>query len=173
DGGVGEAGNGPAGHTVRTYQGHTAAILSLALSPDCTRFVSASADGTVKVWDATVGQQARACRRYPGCIVMVQDEVTGQEAVVFGGHPRDLVGLAFSPDGQQLTAAGRAGDFRLYDVATGREQRAWGVGRTNLGSVSFSPDRRWVAAAIVPGEGQFPEEYLVKVWALANGQEVL
>lgn len=41
----------------RPIQGHTAVIHSLALSPDGNHIASASADGTVRVWDRSTGEQ--------------------------------------------------------------------------------------------------------------------
>ncbi|KAF9491668.1 WD40 repeat-like protein [Pleurotus eryngii] len=41
----------------RPIQGHTAVIHSLALSPDGDCIASASADGTVRVWDRSTGEQ--------------------------------------------------------------------------------------------------------------------
>ncbi len=40
-------------HSVTTHHMHTAAVLSLAWSPDSTMLASGSADTTAKVWDAT------------------------------------------------------------------------------------------------------------------------
>lgn len=40
--------------------GHTGAILRLALSPDGSQLISASADGSLRIWDRATGQQLQA-----------------------------------------------------------------------------------------------------------------
>ena len=40
-----------------TLKGHTAAVTSVAFSPDGKRIVSGSQDKTVKVWDAETGTE--------------------------------------------------------------------------------------------------------------------
>ncbi|HEY7355401.1 MAG TPA: hypothetical protein VH590_03010, partial [Ktedonobacterales bacterium] len=43
---------GPVGSALITYRGHTEIVTAVAWSPDKTRVVSASYDGTAQVWDA-------------------------------------------------------------------------------------------------------------------------
>ena len=43
--------------TVRTLEGHTAAVTGAVFSPDGRRLVTASRDDTAKVWDARNGQE--------------------------------------------------------------------------------------------------------------------
>ncbi len=38
-----------------TLEEHTGYVLDCAFSPDCKRVVTASADGTARVWDAEMG----------------------------------------------------------------------------------------------------------------------
>jgi WD40 repeat protein len=42
-----------AGTLIRSFRGHTGYIHDMAFSPDCRLLVSASHDGTAKVWDLT------------------------------------------------------------------------------------------------------------------------
>jgi uncharacterized caspase-like protein len=45
------------GRLVRTFQGHTGGVVSLAFSPDGLRILSASTDTTARVWDAVTGTE--------------------------------------------------------------------------------------------------------------------
>jgi WD40 repeat protein len=44
------------GQELLTLKGHTNLVTSVAFSPDGQRLVSGSADDTVKVWDASLGE---------------------------------------------------------------------------------------------------------------------
>src|SRR5207244_13439545 len=61
-------------------------VYSVAFSPDGPRLVSASDDGTVKVWGPTTDPEAHRLT-----------------------SPGRVGGVAFSPDGQQLAAASEKG----------------------------------------------------------------
>ena len=64
---------------------HLGSVTSVAFSPDGKRLVSASADQTVKVWDAA----------------------TGSETLTLKGHTGGVFSVAFSPDGKRLASAAR------------------------------------------------------------------
>jgi WD40 repeat protein len=44
------------GECLRTFSGHSLAVVSCAFSPDGSRLLSGSADNTLKLWDATTGE---------------------------------------------------------------------------------------------------------------------
>src|SRR5205807_2514656 len=69
---------------LRQYQGHAAAVWSLAFSPDGTLLASASTDRTVKVWDVAGGHNRATLR----------------------GHESLVLAVAFSPDGKALASGG-------------------------------------------------------------------
>jgi WD40 repeat protein len=48
------------GQAIRTFAGHSAAIDSVALSPDGKRIVTGSFDKTLRLWSADTGELIRA-----------------------------------------------------------------------------------------------------------------
>jgi hypothetical protein len=66
----------------------------VAFSPDGRRLASAGQDQTVRVWDAT----------------------TGQEALTLMGHTGSVQGVAFSPDGSRLASASDDETVRVWDA---------------------------------------------------------
>src|SRR5262249_28716749 len=66
------------GKVAFTLKGHTFEINDIVFSSDGTRLATASADGTIKLWDG----------------------VTGQELLTLHGHNAGANCVAFSPDGR-------------------------------------------------------------------------
>jgi WD40 repeat protein/DNA-binding SARP family transcriptional activator len=78
-------------------RGHTHGILHLAFNADGTRLITASYDGTAKVWDITPAHELFA-------------------RSVHGGMVYDV---AYSPDGALLATAGRDGSAILWEAESG------------------------------------------------------
>jgi WD40 repeat protein len=72
---------------------HTGAVTGLAFSPDGSRLVSGSRDGTLRVWSGFNGEPIGA-------------------ALV--GHTREINDVAYSADGQRLASASADGSLRLW-----------------------------------------------------------
>ena len=79
--------------------GHTGSVVSAAFSPDGTRVVTASDDGTARIWDAA----------------------SGEELTLLRGHSGWVVSAAFSPDGTRVVTASYDGTARIWDAASGKE----------------------------------------------------
>ncbi len=92
----------PAGRETLTLKGHTGFVLGVAYCPDGKRLASASADGTVRVWDAA----------------------TGQESLALKGHTGAVLSVAYSPDGQRLASAGQDRTVKVWDARPLDDDRA-------------------------------------------------
>ena len=124
--------------------GHEDALQDAAFSPDGTRVVTASDDGTARIWDA----------------------VTGKETMRLQAHKGVVRSAAFSPDGKVIiTAVGKTA--LLWDVATGTEL-AQLVHERVLDSVQFSRDGRLVVTASKSGEASIWDVAAAKIIANVN-----
>jgi eukaryotic-like serine/threonine-protein kinase len=177
------------GREVLTLRGHSGIVFSVAFSRDGRRLVSASHDGTVRFWDATPseGQPDPGCLtlRGPGAdvhavafhpkdrhlvasagpdgTVRLWDAGSGEQIRTLHSHANLVQGLAFSPDGQRLAAAGGK-SVTVWDTTTWQQTPPSPLATTvALRTVAFSPDGRLLAAG---GYSLQP----VSIWDAATGE---
>jgi WD40 repeat protein len=122
--------------------GHSRSLRDQVFSPDGNRLASAGDDETIRIWDATTGQE------------LLQFDAP-QEGVA--GY-RSIDCLAYSPDGKYL-AGGKAQNVVIWDATTGRELHFLRWHFDSIESLAFSPDGKTLAT----GAG----DQHIKLWDLA------
>jgi WD40 repeat protein/predicted Ser/Thr protein kinase len=114
---------------------HSDAVHFVAFSPDGRTAVTASPDGTARLWDALTGAPRGAPLSHEGSVLEV----------------------AFSPDSRQVITASLDRTARLWSVEDGRPNGAPLRHRGPVRSVAFSPDGRLVLTGSNDGAAQLWE----------------
>jgi hypothetical protein len=155
------------GATLFTYQGHTAAVNSLAWSPDGTRIASASDDLTVQVWDAPTGAHPLLYRAHGNKVntvawspngaylasagldttVRVWEAATGKTVAVYTGHQSTVWSVAWSPDSRRLASASSDGTVHVWEALSQQGVFTYRRHTNHVWSVAWSPEGRYVASA--------------------------
>ncbi|MGI8686913.1 MAG: TIR domain-containing protein [Acidimicrobiales bacterium] len=177
-----EAALTPGSRNVR-LRGHKGTVFTAVFSPDGKRVVSASRDGTVRVWDWAGGGEPAVLRGHKGRVytagfspdgkrvvsagvdgtVRVWDWAGGGEPAVLGGHEGIVVTAGFSPDGKRVVSAGIDGTVRVWDWDGGGEPAVLRGHEGSVATAVFSPDGKRVVSASSDGT--------VRVWDWAGGGE--
>jgi WD40 repeat protein len=162
---------------------------AVTFSPDGRFIVSASQDGTLKLWDVATGALIRSIIRtardgqvvrglssvafsYDSKYVLsagedktpkLWDVVTGKFVRGFEGHSEGIRSVAFSRDGRRLLTASWDKTMKLWDLATGRSIRTIEMYK-DVWSVAYSPDGRFALSANF--------DKTLTLWDLASGAAI-
>ena len=166
-------------------RGHTSIVRSAAFSPDGKLVVTASEDGTARVWDIRTGQslkelggptnfvQSAAFSPDSKLIVTasndrtarVWDAGTGQNLKELRGHTDALSSAAFSPDGKLIITASVDGTVRVWHAGTGQSLKELSGHTSRVSSASFSPDGKLIVTA--------SHDKTARVWDAVTGQSLM
>jgi WD40 repeat protein/serine/threonine protein kinase len=126
--------------SVRSLQGRTGAIDSVAVTPDGRHIVSGSRDHTLRMWDLGTGR----------CLTTLQ------------GHTDNVNSVAVNPDGRHIVSGSRDHTLRMWDLGTGRCLHTLKGHNNWVLSVAVSPDGRRIVS------GSYDKT--LRVWELVKGR---
>jgi WD40 repeat protein/uncharacterized protein YndB with AHSA1/START domain len=110
--------------SLRTIDGRSGGLMSIAASGDGKRLVTGGNDGLVRVWDAA----------------------TGNELATMKGHGGAVFCVAFSPDGKRVASSSADRTARVWDTDSGEQVLIYKGHKNPVPFVAFSPDGKRIAS---------------------------
>ena len=164
-----------------TLQGHTRAVMSVAVLPDGNA-ISASEDNTLKVWDPKLGQCLLTLQGHTQSIesvavlpngnaisasvdttLKVWDFKSGQCVMTLQGHTQSVWSVAVLPDGNAISASDD-NTLKVWELKTGQCVMTLKGHTQSVYSVAVLPDGNAISAS---------DDNTLKVWELKTGQCVM
>lgn len=124
----------PATAVLLSIKEHTDLLTHVEISPDGTKFLTASWDGTARLWSLASGDLLLTLAGHTGRVsyaafhpngqriatsgadgaVIIWDSESGEQLFLLGTLSEGIFNLAFSRDGKFLAASGTDGSVRVY-----------------------------------------------------------
>ena len=165
---------------VRTLEGHTDKVTSVALTPDGRHAVSSSHDKTLRVWEIATGRCIRILEGHEGPVNSVTLTTDGRFAVSRSGDGTLRVweiasgrcvrtlemtssfSDAITPDGRHVVSGSMDKTLRVWELASGRCVQTLEGDTKRVQSIVLSPDGRHAISG--------RKDRTVRVWELATGR---
>lgn len=172
----------PGGALLRTLEGHTGDVTSVAITPDGRRAVSGSRDKTLRIWDLQSGKTLRTLEGHAAQVLDVVITSDGKRAISAGydhtlkiwdlergallhtleGHAEGVTNVAVTPDGKRAVSAGYDQTLRIWDVERGKALHILEGLAEGPYSVVITPDgQRAVSGS---------NDKTLKIWEIESGK---
>jgi hypothetical protein len=169
---------------LKRSEGHLGAVYSADFSPDGRKAISASADGTLRLWDTKTGKELKRLDGHTGRVwavafapdgrraasggfdhsIRLWDLASGREIQRFSGHTDYVRSVAFSHDGHRLLSGGDDRTVRLWNVDTGKEIRSFPGHNYFVWSVALSRDGQRALSASL--------DKTIRLWDVETGSQL-
>ncbi|KAL4430378.1 hypothetical protein ABPG77_002184 [Micractinium sp. CCAP 211/92] len=123
-------------------RGHTSAVTRVLLTPSGTDAVTASADGTARVWDLDIGD----------CVLLLE------------GHAGPINDMAVTSDGSLVLTCSSDGTARAFEMERGQCLRVLAGHTAGINALAMDPWARFVVTASSDGTA--------RVWDLSSARTV-
>jgi WD40 repeat protein len=164
---------------------HESGVTSAVFSPDGRLILSASYDGTTKVWDAESGQELRALDNNPdfdvynarfsddGSMIVtsnedkvarIWDSQSGALLWELKGHTDYVLTAVFSHNGNFVYTGSYDNTIRKWDAKTGEPLLTLAGHTGKVNDLNLSPDDNLLASGSA--------DTTVKIWDLVAGKEI-
>ncbi|KAI3425286.1 hypothetical protein D9Q98_009053 [Chlorella vulgaris] len=125
-----------------TLRGHAAPATKVLLTPSGTDAVTASSDGTARVWDLDIGD----------CVLMLE------------GHAGPITDMAITSDGSLVLTCSTDGTARAFEMERGQCLRVLAGHTAPINALAMDPWARFVVTASSDGTA--------RVWDLSSARPV-
>ncbi|NPT56733.1 WD40 repeat domain-containing protein [Paraburkholderia elongata] len=167
----------------RVGYGHRGPVRSATFSPDGAYVLTASDDGTARLWDAATGKPVGRPMQHGGPVntaafnadgrqvvtassdatARIWHAATGRQLVQFNGHRAAVNAATFNPSSTLVATASDDGTAVLWDASGSGEKTQLGDESSYpVNSVAFSPDGRRVVTA--------SDDATARLWDAASGK---
>jgi serine/threonine protein kinase len=169
---------------LRTFPAHESSINALKLMSDRRRFLSASGDNSIRLWDVSTGQELQTLMGHDSFVnaialspdektiysgsadgsIFIWDSTTGEKQGEFSGHTAPVNALDRNPGGQLLVSGGGDGSIYVWDTQT-QERVANLEGHTGaVNTLVVTDDGQWVISGSA--------DRTIRLWNLPNGEPI-
>jgi WD40 repeat protein len=168
---------------LRILSGHEAGVKTIAFDKDGRRVVTASQDGTARIWEAETGKPLRSLTGHAGSVndaafgpdgssvltagddgtARVWNAQDGRETLRFEKHRGPVRCAAFNPFVDQAASGEHDGTILIWDTKTGKVHRKLAAHSGPVQALSYSLSFARLASA--------GEDATVKVWSPQDGKQ--
>ena len=170
--------------------GHSSSVTAVKFNRHGSELISASIDGTLKLWDAITGKEIRTLARHTDRITAIELSPDGSTAIsaswdkppivwetsswkqllMFSGHTGPVNQVAYAPNGETVASASTDTSVEIWDVSSGQRIRTLIDHTGEVNTVTFTPDGNYV----ISGAGSFgiQKDNTLKLWNIHTGDLV-